>query len=554
MAEDLRQFSRGDVISGRFEVEKLLGEGTLGATYLVRHIKSNKHLALKFMRARFVASDKQERFGAAVRAARELTHEGVVRYGDVGDHEGLVYFSQEYFPGENLRALLETYQNEQRSFSLQEACQIALKVLAALDYVHSQGLVHSHLKPENVIIRSQAAGPGGKKAVRTVKVTDVGMARVLAATGADDASPYRAPELGLGTGTPPADVYSVGVMLYEMLIGQPPRGTYLSPTQLRGDLPESIDDIVEIALAPNAEDRYQTPRDMAEHIRRTFASEALDDSPGSSFRTTLVVVGVGVGIIALVGVYLAFREPPDQALDNLQTDRALRQQVQSQIVQLSEDEMKTRNDAHPEMLYIPAGPVIMGRLNQESLTVASQSEPLAQVASVGAFYIDRFEFPNRIEEKPVARVGWDQAADACKQVGKRLCTEEEWEKACKGPGNWIYAYGDTYDAEMCGLGLDDREYTIGALDTCISGYGVWGLSGGPREWTSSAAGSSGKRRVVKGGLRGNNERGSRCAFAVDESSTYTDTTLSFRCCLDVSPTPSETPAPAPAPTPTPAQP
>ena len=84
---------------------------------------------------------------------------------------------------------------------------------------------------------------------------------------------------------------------------------------------------------------------------------------------------------------------------------------------------------------------------------------------------------------------------------------------------------------MCGGGVDAPS-VLGDPTTCTSGYGVWGLSGGLREWTATKAGK-GQRRVVKGGLRGNSERGSRCAFAVDEAEGFADSTLSFRCCLDV---------------------
>ena len=77
----------------------------------------------------------------------------------------------------------------------------------------------------------------------------------------------------------------------------------------------------------------------------------------------------------------------------------------------------------------------------------------------------------------------------------------------------------------------------------MSGWGVMDLSGGLREWTSAVEGTKGTRRIVKGGLRANNERGSRCAFATDESVTYSDNTLSFRCCLDAG---DAVPAAAPA--------
>lgn len=533
MADEIPQFSRGDVISGKFEIEQFLGEGTLGSTYLVRHIGANKHLALKFMNPRLVNAERLNRFKNTIRKARELKHEGIVRYGDVGEHNGIIYFSQEYFPGENLRTILEDYQREQRSFSLQDACQIILKICSALEYLHGQGMVHSHLKPENVIIRTRATGPGGKKQVRTIKITDAGMARLLAATGAEDGSPYRAPELGLGAGTAPSDVYSVGVMLYELLVGQTPRGTYLSPTQLRGDLPEGIDDIVEIALAANAEDRYPSPDDMAMHIRTSFSGESFDDGPSASLRNVLVAVGIGIVAILIGGGYfIKYGGGPSPQEIAAARDEVLRNGVQARIPSLSEDEMAEREASHPEMLFIPAGPALMGRLNQEDRSVASQSEPLAQVEEVDGFYIDRFEFPNRIGEKPVARVSHAQAQEACADAGKRLCTEDEWEKACKGPGSWVYTYGDTYDVEMCGEGVGDDGYTIGNNDSCVSGYGVWGMSGGPREWTDSTSDASGTRRVVKGGLLGNNERGSRCAFAVDESSSYADTNLSFRCCLD----------------------
>ena len=218
-------------------------------------------------------------------------------------------------------------------------------------------------------------------------------------------------------------------------------------------------------------------------------------------------------------------------------DETIRKQVQAKTRIPTEPELDAMVAQHPEMLYIPPGPFVMGRLNQEDMGTASRSEPKATAVEVPAFYIDRYEYPNRVQdaegkpERPVGRVTWTDAQKSCEAIGKRLCTEEEWEKACKGPANYIYSYGDTWDADMCGAGVDEPG-PLGDPKSCTSGYGVWGMSGGQREWTATQAGK-GARRIVKGGLRGNGERGSRCAFAVDEAEGFADSTLAFRCCLGI---------------------
>ena len=548
------QLSRGDVLSRRYEIEKELGSGMIGATYLARHISSGKHLCIKVLRAGMIeGAPDREHLEEAFTAAREVKHDGLIKLGEVGEHNGTTYFTEEYFPSQNLRQLIDEYQSDQKSFTLQEACQIAVNILEALSALHGGELLHRNLKPENVLVHSRKTGPGGKIIVRTVKVTDAGISGMINPTvfaqtyiNRSEAK-YLAPELGgFGHGgTPQSDIYSVGVMLYELLVGQPPRGTYLSPTQLRGDLPEHIDDVVENALGANPEDRYPSARDMINDIQRVFTTEIDEVRAGPNVRNVAIGVGVGLLVLTGVGVWLTQRDAPDPVEDARIVDHRLRNQIAARTKTPTDDEIRQKTEAHREMLYIPPGPFLMGRLNQEDVTkVASRSEPVVKEITSEGFYIDRFEFPNRLQDKdgkpvrPVAKVSWNDASEACESLGKRLCTEEEWEKACKGPANWIYSYGDSYDEEMCGRGID-ATYHLGDAESCVSGYGVMGMSGGPREWTGSATGTKGTRRVVKGGLRANNERGSRCAFAVDESATYADTTLSFRCCLG------DTAAPAP---------
>lgn len=559
--------ARGDVVARRFEVEEHLGDGMLGATYRVRNLQSSKVLALKILRPELTANPKdRERFEQAFATVAQIKHDSLVRYGEIGEHQGQVFLTLDYFESQSLRQLIDEYQANQQSFTLQEACQVVVSVLEALEYLHSQGVYHRNLKPENVLVHTRKIGPGGGKTVRTIRVTDAGLSELFGGALLNDSllsgrvMPYLAPEhTGFRlAGAPTSDVYSVGVMLYELLVGQTPRGTYLSPTQLRGDLPEHIDDIVELAVATSPEDRYPTAADMRNDIQRSFGSEMLESDTRGSIRNVLIGLGVGLVVLLAAGAYVGLREQPDPMADNRKKDEMLRATVAAGNHLPTEAELTAMVQDHPEMLYIPPGSFVMGRLHQEDLRTASQSEPLAKGVKVDGFYIDRYEFPNRMNDNegnpmvPVAKVTWKQAEEACQSLGKRLCKETEWEKACKGPASLIYSYGDTFNPEACGESMDSA-YTIGMREQCISGYGVFELSGGVREWTASVAGGKNNRRVVKGGLRANHPRGSRCAFAVDESADYADTSLSFRCCLDLDATAAPEDGTAPG-TPAPAAP
>ena len=108
----------------------------------------------------------------------------------------------------------------------------------------------------------------------------------------------------------------------------------------------------------------------------------------------------------------------------------------------------------------------------------------------------------------------------------------------------MYSYADVYDEEMCGKGVEEVHHIDQKNDACMSGYGVADMSGNLREWTSSQPGASADRMVVKGGLRSNNLRGSRCAYSIDERQNFSDSTLGFRCCLTAPDQPAASPEPA----------
>ena len=538
------RFNRGDVVAGKYEVEKVLGSGLIGTTYLVRNQKSRKYLAIKVIWPQLVSNQRdRDRFVELFKEAKSVQSASLIKLGSVAETDGAIYLTEEYFPSQSLRELIDEYQAEPRSFTLQESCQIAVKVLEAVEELHKAGIVHRNLKPENVLVSTRKTGPGGRNLVRTVKVSDGSLSDLVNPTifaesyvSRADAK-YLAPEMtGFNDiGTPAVDIYSVGVMLYELLVGQPPRGTYLSPTQLRGDLPDHIDDVIEIALGESPEERYPSARDMINDIQRSFTEDTFEAPRGPDVKKILLGVGVGVALLGGLGIYFGTREQPTEDISAAAQDDTIRREVQSRSRVLTEAEIQKMVESHPEMQYIPEGPFVMGRLHRETPKTASSSEPLAEERTLPSFYIDRFEQPNvRTGDdgkppRPTAKITWEQAEATCASQGKRLCTEEEWEKACKGPDNYIYAYGDTFDDKLCGSSMAG-DYRIGSLSDCVSGYGVYGMSGGPREWTATGKGSA-DRRVVKGGMKANHARGSRCAFAMDESARYADASLAFRCCL-----------------------
>jgi formylglycine-generating enzyme required for sulfatase activity len=353
---------------------------------------------------------------------------------------------------------------------------------------------------------------------------------VLAANlGESPDSRYVAPDAGATTRQ--ADIYSAGVIFYELLTGQTPMGSYLSPSQIRDDLPEKVDGIVNIALDPNAEDRYPTARDMLNDIQRLFQGEE-EESAGIPKRTMIILLG-GVALISSVLIASVILSDPEK--DQQNKDAALRASVVKGNPLPSDETIQSKLAQHPDMVWIPKGSFIHGRMNFDK--AGSPTEALAEVKEVPAYYIDRFEWKNQQGGHPTVKVTYEQAKAACEGAGKRLCSNLEWERACKGTESLIYPYGDVFSADKCGPGLPgdsdkngESDATSGAMDGCKSSFGVFDLAGGPREWTGT---TSGDKAIIKGGRKGvETASASRCAFEDSVQSSKSDSSTSFRCCLD----------------------
>ena len=178
------------------------------------------------------------------------------------------------------------------------------------------------------------------------------------------------------------------------------------------------------------------------------------------------------------------------------------------------------------MSYIAAGSFKMGTPNDDPMRGFDEKQ-LSSV-KVSAFCIDAYEFPNKKGGLPTGGVTWGEARQACETRGARLCSEEEWEKACKGPGGSRWPYGNTFDPQACNSEDDSGEdrslATSGKFSRCRSRYGVYDLSGNMAEWTESKA--------QKGGTFAKADFAVRCSARKVAAPSAKSTDVGFRCCLD----------------------
>ncbi|MHC4447224.1 MAG: serine/threonine-protein kinase, partial [Planctomycetota bacterium] len=243
----------------QLEVLELLGAGGMGYVYKARQRGLDRLIALKLLPPQ-ISRDHNfaERFGREARALARLSHPSIVTIHDSGQAGDLYYFIMEFIDGLSLRQLLHS---REQPLEPDEALPIVATVCDALDYAHEEGIVHRDIKPENILLDRKGR----------VKIADFGLAKLLGPNGGHLSrltltSPqqligtphYMAPEQ---TECPlevdhRADIYSLGVVLYEMLTGQLPLGRFPLPSELgHGDA--RVDNIVVHALAKDPQRRFQ---------------------------------------------------------------------------------------------------------------------------------------------------------------------------------------------------------------------------------------------------------------------------------------------------------
>lgn len=183
------------------------------------------------------------------------------------------------------------------------------------------------------------------------------------------------------------------------------------------------------------------------------------------------------------------------------------------------------------MRTVPAGSFKMGTSKDDPM-MGFDERGLSAV-ELTAFCIDQYEYPNRRGATPTGSVSWQEARRLCEAKGKRLCSEEEWERACKGPGNARFPYGSGFDPEACNTedeaGEDRTVAPAGRFARCRSGFGVWDLSGNLAEWTASPY-EAGSDKTLKGGSFDRPDYAARCSARKAGAPAGKWAGVGFRCC------------------------
>jgi serine/threonine-protein kinase len=322
MPDDLRD-RLTSALGSRYEIQREIGSGGMAVVFLARDLEQDRHVALKVVRPELADTLDTDRFLSEMRVAAELEHPNVLRLIEAGKADGLPYYVMPYVGGENLGQRLE----REGGLPAEEALRITTEVADGLDYVHHHGVVHRDLKPTNILLSEG----------RTT-VTDFGLARAVEQAGmtrdtvsgqAVGTPAYMSPEQVAGSPVDSrADIYALGCVVFEMLVGQPPleghspRSTAArrrkhtpTPVELyRPSIPPGVDDALARALDPSPVNRYGTAREfvddfgaaLAEVSAPGYAAKQADRAwPGVDRRTWWRAFAFALAVVVLIVVAMA---------------------------------------------------------------------------------------------------------------------------------------------------------------------------------------------------------------------------------------------------------
>src|SRR5690242_12378309 len=303
-------------LADRYRIQRELGQGGMATVYLAQDLKHDRPVAIKVLRPELAAVIGAGRFLREIKTIATLQHPHILGLIDSGEVNGTAYFVMPFVEGESLRDRLR----REKQLPIADAVRVATEVASALDYAHRHGVIHRDIKPENVMLHDGSA-----------LVADFGIALAISSAGGSSrmtetgmslGTPhYMSPEQAMGDReiTPRSDVYALGAMTYEMLIGDPP---FLGSTaqaivakvmtekpaplkRQRERIPDAVEDAVLTALEKLPADRFATAAEFAAGLRgdapvvRRRAGPSAATRPVQTRRRRVVLVAAALSCLVL---------------------------------------------------------------------------------------------------------------------------------------------------------------------------------------------------------------------------------------------------------------
>ncbi|HEV8264009.1 MAG TPA: serine/threonine-protein kinase [Gemmatimonadales bacterium] len=293
-------------LAGRYTLERELGRGGMSLVYLAYDLRLDRQVALKILRPELAATLGPERFLREIKVVAGLAHPHILPLHDSGEAAGMLYYVMPYVEGESLRRRLE----RDGALPLADALAIAREVADALEYAHQSNVVHRDIKPENILLQAGHA-----------VVSDFGIARAISAAGgrrvtatgiAVGTPDYMSPEQAAGTGDVDgrSDVYSLGCVVYEMLVGRPPYSATRSAARppsvsaARPAVPLEVVLAIETAIAQRPEDRFARAAEFARALVEPGAATISGERRRRRTRRRWRAALVAAGAVAAAAVFV----------------------------------------------------------------------------------------------------------------------------------------------------------------------------------------------------------------------------------------------------------
>ena len=544
-------FELGETVSDRYVLREELGRGGMSVVLLADDLLLGEPVAVKMMSPALLASERlSKRFFEEARSARRLNHDNIIRINDAGEARGVKYITMEWVDGISLREWIRARAGSATG-RLADTLFIVRQICLGLRYAHRY-TVHRDLKPGNVLLSNEGQ----------VKIADFGIARFKERAGYTveranlGTMYYVAPERLAGAGDDArSDLYSLGVILYEMLTGRLPVGVFAMPTALDPELPAAVDEIVAKLLACDPGERYASASDVLLALDQLGAREVWRETPEP------VPVSVAAG-----GTATRRKRVPKAGPATAPVVAPAQREAPAGMVLVSgglfgmgsetgDEDERPVHSVRVRAFHIDTAPVTNGQFFEFTQARPEWRKAAADKARVDNDYLALWNYttyPAGLREHPVVFVSWYAARAYAEWRGGRLPTEAEWEHAARGGlAGREFPWGDLPDAQRAHF--HSNSGTLPVKGFSPNGYGLFDMAGNVWGWCEDwydeqfyrtlakgvenpvCAEPAGGLKVIRGGAWCYYAYVMRCAFRSGFPPHASDINGGFRCVRNADP-------------------